>query len=181
MTKIPVPADEDYEDAVLAVYHADPLVSVDDLAKRYDISRAQVLSILEDNGEMCRRCGLLWRRCILYPDTPREHRMEYDAETRLCELCIEEVGQQLPMAGRPGVEELGPRAVVVYGAVRRCPQVDGGKYRVNVDAMARRVDMARSTIRRWLKRLCEEGYLRDLTPDASNQPHVYAIRERKED
>jgi DNA-binding Lrp family transcriptional regulator len=48
-----------------------------------------------------------------------------------------------------------------------------GVCRASVDTLAGRLNVSRSTIKRYLKMLTDTGYLVDHTPDLRNRPHIY--------
>ena len=47
-----------------------------------------------------------------------------------------------------------------------------------LDNMPERLGISRSTVRKWVPWLCENGYLVDETPDLDNQPHRYLLTDK---
>ena len=62
----------------------------------------------------------------------------------------------------------------VYGKVWRYCQMKDGVCRASLETLADGMGVDRSTISRHLAALCEDGYIKDLTPDLRNRPHVYS-------
>jgi len=71
------------------------------------------------------------------------------------------------------VQDLGLTAAVVFGRVWRHCQGERGVCSASLSKMADAVGLSRWTFIRWLRMLCEQGYLEDLTPDRRNIPHLY--------
>ncbi len=61
----------------------------------------------------------------------------------------------------------------VYGVVHRHCAMRDGVCHASIRRMAELVGLDRATILRHLRRLVQEGYLEDLTPDQRNKPHIY--------
>ena len=61
----------------------------------------------------------------------------------------------------------------VYGRVWRYCQGERGVCQASMDTIADELGMSRHTVLRWLKALCEVGYLEDCSPDLRNRPHTY--------
>jgi DNA-binding Lrp family transcriptional regulator len=72
------------------------------------------------------------------------------------------------------VHELGLMPAVAYGAVWRYCQMEDGVCKASMTKIARRIGVDRATVHRHIKALCEAGYLKDLTPEMRNCPHIYA-------
>ena len=72
------------------------------------------------------------------------------------------------------VHELGLMPAVAYGAVWRYCQMEDGVCKASMAKIARRIGVDRATVHRHIKALCEAGYLKDLTPERRNCPHIYA-------
>ena len=70
-------------------------------------------------------------------------------------------------------QELSTFHALVYGVVWRFCQMDDEVCTASTETLARMIGISRRTVWRYLKDLCEQGYLRDLTPDRRNVPHVY--------
>lgn len=47
-----------------------------------------------------------------------------------------------------------------------------------LDKLPERVNASRSTVRKWVKWLCDNQYIQDLTPDRKNQHHVYQLTDK---
>lgn len=62
----------------------------------------------------------------------------------------------------------------VYGVVWRYCQMRERVCRASLDTLSAHLNLDRGTVLRHIKKLCAAGYLRDLTPDRRNAPHVYA-------
>ena len=62
----------------------------------------------------------------------------------------------------------------VYGVVWRYCQMQDRVCRASLDTLSAHLHLDRGTVLRHIKKLCAAGYLRDLTPDRRNAPHVYA-------
>ncbi len=70
--------------------------------------------------------------------------------------------------------EVGLITAAVYGAVWRYCQMEDRVCRASLDTIASRVCLDRTTAQKHIKKLCELGYLKDLTPDIVKSPHTYA-------
>lgn len=64
------------------------------------------------------------------------------------------------------------RAAVLGKALRFCRMKDG-VCRASLSTIADGLGIDRSTAQRHLESLVDDGYLKDLTPDLKNKPHVY--------
>lgn len=62
----------------------------------------------------------------------------------------------------------------VYGVVWRYCQMRDRVCRASLETLSAHLNLDRGTVLRHIKKLCAAGYLRDLTPDRRNAPHVYA-------
>jgi DNA-binding MarR family transcriptional regulator len=71
-------------------------------------------------------------------------------------------------------QELGLMRAVVYGAVWRYCQMENRVCTASLEKIAKRASISRSAVKRHIKELCKAGYLKDLTPDLRNHPHIYA-------
>jgi hypothetical protein len=78
----------------------------------------------------------------------------------------------------PLIDELvqlyGVVGASVFGRIWRYCQMKDHVCSVPLSRIAEDLKMDKSTIMRYAVRLCEDGYLKDKTPDAGNRPHVYA-------
>ena len=72
------------------------------------------------------------------------------------------------------VTELGLLRATIYGIVWRFCQMDDRRCSASVETIAARAGVSYRTALRHLKALCDAGYLRDLTPERRNRPHLYA-------
>jgi len=73
----------------------------------------------------------------------------------------------------PLARERGLVTAAVFGIVQRHCQRDDGVCSASLETMAEMIGTDRTTILRHIKKLCEDGYLKDLTPDLRNSPHIY--------
>jgi len=62
----------------------------------------------------------------------------------------------------------------VFGKVWRYCQMKDEVCKASTDTIASGLGIDRSTVSRHLATLCEKGYIKDLSPDVRNAPHVYA-------
>lgn len=63
---------------------------------------------------------------------------------------------------------------MVFGKAWRYCQMEDGVCKASLRRLATELGLDPSTVSRHLKILAADGYLKDLTPDARNVPHVYA-------
>jgi len=47
-----------------------------------------------------------------------------------------------------------------------------------LDNIPERTNISRTTVRKWVKWLCDKQYVNDLTPDLHNQPHTYQLTDK---
>lgn len=71
------------------------------------------------------------------------------------------------------VEEVGLMAAVVFGRVWRYCQMEDGVCSASLERIASEIGTSRKTVERYVKKLCENGYLSDMTPMRRNRPHRY--------
>ena len=71
------------------------------------------------------------------------------------------------------VQDVGLTGAVVFGRVWRHCQGKLGVCIASRERMARDVGLSIKSFNRWLRVLCEAGYLKDTTPQRRNRPHVY--------
>jgi hypothetical protein len=71
-------------------------------------------------------------------------------------------------------QEVGLITAAIYGVVWRYCQMKDGVCRASLETIAQRLGIKRKTVERHIKKLCERGYLKDLSPDVKNRPHIYA-------
>jgi DNA-binding Lrp family transcriptional regulator len=71
-------------------------------------------------------------------------------------------------------EELGLMSAAVFGRAWRFCQMSDGVCRASLDKITEGLGIDRATVMRHLDKLCEAGYLVDMTPDLRNVPHTYA-------
>ena len=62
----------------------------------------------------------------------------------------------------------------VFGAIWRYCQMQDGVCRASLGTIADVIGVDKATVMRHAQILCEDGYLKDLTPDLRNRPHIYA-------
>lgn len=72
------------------------------------------------------------------------------------------------------VEDLGLMSAVVFGRIWRYCQMDDKVCKASLEKIGEGIGVDRATAMRHAKELCDAGYLKDLTPDLRNRPHVYA-------
>ena len=70
-------------------------------------------------------------------------------------------------------QDVGFVTAAVYGVHWRFSQMQDGVSRASMETIASRLDISTKTARRHTQKLCEHGYLQDLTPNRRNAPHVY--------
>jgi hypothetical protein len=79
------------------------------------------------------------------------------------------------------IQEVGLTGAVVLGRVWRYCQAKGRVCWAFQGRMAREVGLRRETFNRWLSRLCNAGYLEDITPDRRNRPPYLSRHRQGED
>lgn len=62
----------------------------------------------------------------------------------------------------------------VFGAIWRYCQMQDGVCRASLETIADVIGVNKATVMRHAQILCDDGYLKDLTPDLRNRPHIYA-------
>lgn len=67
-----------------------------------------------------------------------------------------------------------PITPLVFGKAWRFCQMVDGVCKASLGTMAKELGLDESTVSRHLKILVSDGFLKDLTPDLRNKPHVYA-------
>lgn len=72
------------------------------------------------------------------------------------------------------VDEIGLMSAVVFGRIWRYCQMGDGVCKASLETISEAIGVDRATVMRHAKELCDDGYLKDLTPDLRNRPHVYA-------
>ena len=70
-------------------------------------------------------------------------------------------------------QDVGFTTAAVYGVHWRYCQMEEGVSRAALRTIGARLSISAKTVRRHTQKLCQRGYLMDLTPDAVNTPHVY--------
>ena len=78
----------------------------------------------------------------------------------------------------PLLQEYGPIGACVYGRVWRYAQMRKGVCEAAQDTIAEGLNITRRTVWRWIKILCDDGYLVDLTPSVTNHPHKYRATDK---
>lgn len=71
-------------------------------------------------------------------------------------------------------KELGLVTSAVFGRIWRFCQGADRVCSASLETIASDLHLDKATVMRHAKKLCENGYLKDLTPDLRNVPHVYA-------
>lgn len=71
------------------------------------------------------------------------------------------------------VQKYGLTTAAVWGRMWRYTNMRDNVCRASITTIGDELGLARSTVRLSIKRLCEDGYIRDLTPKAGFSPHVY--------
>lgn len=71
------------------------------------------------------------------------------------------------------IEEVGLMSAVVFGRMWRFCQMGDGVCKASLEKIAEGIDVDRATVQRHAEKLCEAGFLKDLTPDLRNRPHIY--------
>lgn len=70
--------------------------------------------------------------------------------------------------------EFGLVTAAVYGVVWRYCQGEKKVCEASLETIASHLKVDRATALRHIKKLCDSGYLQDLTPELRNVPHTYA-------
>jgi DNA-binding MarR family transcriptional regulator len=71
-------------------------------------------------------------------------------------------------------QEVGLVTAAVYGVIWRYCQMSDGVCKASQETIGKHLGLTRQSVHPHMVRLCECGYLRDLTPDLSGKPHIYA-------
>lgn len=110
-----------------------------------------------------------------------EEPQDYTVETHGKGYKAEEVLKELPstLSGftpAPDVliEKYGYVTALVWGRIWRYCQMSDGVCRAKLEKIAAGLGMSERTLIRHIEPLVEDGYLKDLTPDLRNRPHLYA-------
>lgn len=72
------------------------------------------------------------------------------------------------------IPEVGLLTATIFGKVWRYCQMSDGVCKAGQERIADELGLSRPTINTHLSKLCDTGYLRDLTPTLSGMPHLYA-------
>lgn len=72
------------------------------------------------------------------------------------------------------VTDLGLMPAVVFGRIWRYCQMDDKVCKASLEKISEGIGVDRATVMRHAKSLCDAGYLKDLTPELKNRPHIYA-------
>jgi DnaD/phage-associated family protein len=62
----------------------------------------------------------------------------------------------------------------VFGAIWRFCQLEDGVCKASLETISQSIGVDKVTVMRHAKTLCTDGFLKDLTPDLKNRPHIYA-------
>jgi hypothetical protein len=76
------------------------------------------------------------------------------------------------------VDELGLIPAAIYGFVWRKCQGKAGMCYASLDTIASYAGVSRRTVLRHIKKLCELGYITDLTPDRTHAAHDYITTDK---
>lgn len=71
------------------------------------------------------------------------------------------------------LERYGMVGANVFGVIQRHCEVGGGFCYARQEDLGSMIGVTRATVNRWIKILCEDGYLVDRTPYYFSRPHVY--------
>lgn len=72
------------------------------------------------------------------------------------------------------ITQYGFITALVWGKIWRYCQMSDGVCRAKLETLAEQLGMSTRTIIRHIEPMVEGGYLKDLTPDLKNRPHIYA-------
>jgi len=70
-------------------------------------------------------------------------------------------------------KEYGLVRSAVFGTVWRYCQMKDGVCKASMSTIAEHLGIDRATVLRHAQALCDSGYLKDLSPDLKNKPHIY--------
>ena len=87
---------------------------------------------------------------------------------------VTEVSGFTPMFDAIVQEYQDETIAAVFGAIWRYCQMQDGICRASLDTIASTIGVNKATVMRHADRLCEDGYIKDLTPELRNRPHIYA-------
>ncbi len=73
------------------------------------------------------------------------------------------------------IEKFGLVTAAIYGVIWRYAQMEDKVCRASLEKIGQRVSVSAKTVERHVKKLCEDDYLNDLTPDIKHKPHIYVI------
>ena len=73
------------------------------------------------------------------------------------------------------IDDLGLIPAAVFGRIRRYAQMKDKTCSASVDKIGKQIGISGRSVMRWLKVLCDKGYLDDLSPDRRNKPHIYRV------
>lgn len=71
------------------------------------------------------------------------------------------------------VKELGLMPAAVYGVAWRYCQMETGLCQASHETIGEHLGLTRQTVHKYIKQLCDKGYLEDTTPSLRNHPHTY--------
>lgn len=77
-------------------------------------------------------------------------------------------------------EEVGLMSSVIYGLVWRHCHMKDKVCKKSAGNLAEMLKIDEKTVRRHLQRLCDGGYIKDLTPDLQGAPHIYVLTDKIE-
>ena len=104
--------------------------------------------------------------------TVETHGKGYDAENVIKELPSTLSG--FTPAPDVLIKKYGFVTALVWGRIWRYCQMSDSVCRAKIETLAAELGMSDRTIIRHIDPLVEDGYLKDMTPDLRNRPHLYA-------
>lgn len=72
------------------------------------------------------------------------------------------------------VAQCGVIRAAVFGKVWRYCQMENGVCEASQERIAKELGLSRVTVNQHIDKLCQDGYLKDITPDLVGMPHKYA-------
>lgn len=71
------------------------------------------------------------------------------------------------------IQRFGLITAAVFGRIQMYCQMEDGVCNASMETIGGELGLDRATCYRHARKLCEEGFLEDLTPDLRNHPHTY--------
>jgi DNA-binding MarR family transcriptional regulator len=78
------------------------------------------------------------------------------------------------------IQEYDIVTAAIYGIVWRYAQMENRVCNASLKKIGERLDMSGKTAERHIKKLCDDGYLIDRTPNVRNKPHTYEVTGKAE-